>query len=139
MLTFLLLSQLFWGNMIATAGAGPHPIPYAALTFEKLAAAILYCLTPTARRAAHLIVGKMRTERGVMTAVESFYKNLPLHKMRCSVMPEQAAVWVYKKNKRSLNLSKAAACTLTEHLKIEEKHVQWYDIPFLDHVRATMN
>lgn len=68
----------------------------------------------------------MQTERGVTAAVESFYTHLPLDKMRCSVMPNQAAVWTFRKGKRKFNLSKAAANILVENMKIEEKQLQWY-------------
>ncbi|KAJ5333358.1 uncharacterized protein N7506_007141 [Penicillium brevicompactum] len=115
--------QPFWGNMIFRAGAGPKPIPYASLNFQQLSAAIEFCLTPQAREAAHKISLKMRTETGVENAVESFHRNLPMDKMRCALIPTQVATWKYKKSKRPLSLSRAAAQFLIEHQKIDEKHL----------------
>lgn len=115
------ISQPFWGNMIARAGAGPRPIPHASLNFQKLSAAIQFCLTPQATEAARKISVNMQWESGVTTAVESFHRNLPLDKMRCTLIPNQVATWRYRKGKKSLNLSKAAVHVLIEHQKIEEK------------------
>lgn len=112
--------------MVARAGAGPKPIPYASLTFEKLAAAIQFCLTPNAITAAQNIAQQMQTERGVMSAVESFYSHLPLDRMRCCVMPDQAAAWTYRKGKKTLNLSKVAVQVLIQNERINEKQLRWY-------------
>lgn len=109
--------------MIFRAGAGPKPIPYASLNFQRLSAAIEFCLTPQAREAAHKISLKMHTETGVDNAVESFHRNLPMDKMRCAIIPTQVATWKYKKSKRSLSLSRAAAQFLIENQKIDENHL----------------
>ena len=122
-------SQPFWGNMVAQAGAGPNPIPHALLDPQNLADAIQFCLTPEAAAAAHEISIKMQTESGVAAAVNSFHRNLPLERMRCSVMPDQAAVWTYTNGKRPMNLSKAAVNILIENNKIEAKHIRWYGHP----------
>lgn len=111
--------------MVAKAGAGPKPIPHASLTPENLSAAIQFCLTPGARAAAHEISSKMQTESGVAAAVDSFHRNLPLDRMRCSVMPDQTAVWSYGKGRRSLTLSKTAANILIEHSKIDAGSIRW--------------
>ena len=119
-------SQPFWGNMIARAGAGPKPIRYASLDFQRLTAAIQFCLTPQATAAARNVALKMQSESGVAAAVESFHRHLPLDKMRCTLIPRQVAVWKYKKGKKSLELSKAAVQILIEHQKIDEKNLQLY-------------
>ncbi|KAJ5421323.1 Glycosyl transferase family 28 [Penicillium cf. griseofulvum] len=62
--------QPFWGHMIARAGAGPKPIPFASLDFEKLTAAIRFCLTPEAREAARKVAFKMQTESAVQILIE---------------------------------------------------------------------
>jgi hypothetical protein len=111
--------------MVAKAGAGPEPIPHAGLNPENLASAIRYCLTPEAAAAAQEIAVKMKTESGVLAAVNSFHRNLPLDRMRCSIMPDQPAVWTYKKGKQSLNLSKAAVNILIEHQRIESTNIKW--------------
>ncbi|KAJ5278347.1 hypothetical protein N7524_004500 [Penicillium chrysogenum] len=118
--------QPFWGNMVARAGAGPKPIPFASLNFQTLTAAIQFCLTPEATEAARKLAIKMQTESGVTAAVESFHRNLPVDKMRCSLMPNQVAVWRYKKGKNSVTLSNAAVQILIEHQKIEEKRLQFH-------------
>src|SRR4051812_48917677 len=52
-------SQAFWGQMIAAARAGPHPIHHKSLNENNLAEAIQYCLTPEAVHAAAKISQKM--------------------------------------------------------------------------------
>ncbi|KAJ5884929.1 Sterol 3-beta-glucosyltransferase [Penicillium taxi] len=118
--------QPFWGNMIAKAGAGPYPIPYTSLNPENLASAIQFCLRPEAEVAAHEISIKMKTESGVEAAVNSFYRNLPLDRMRCSVMPGHPAVWAYTKGKISLPLSKTAVSILLQHERINAQNIKCY-------------
>ncbi|KAJ6034155.1 hypothetical protein N7499_003256 [Penicillium canescens] len=120
--------QPFWGDMIARAGAGPRPIPQASLNTRNLTDAIRFCLTAEANEAAQRISMKMRTESGLNAAVESFYRHLPAQRMRCQIMPKQAAVWTYIKSKRQIQLSKTAVQTLIDHSKIEIKHLRCYDI-----------
>lgn len=112
--------------MVAKAGAGPKPIPHASLNLEDLAAAIQFCLTPQAAAAAQEISFKMQAESGVTAAVDSFHRHLPLNRMRCSVMPDQAAVWTYKRGKQRLALSKTAVNILIEHDRIDPNHIKWY-------------
>ncbi|KAL3480576.1 sterol glucosyltransferase, partial [Aspergillus californicus] len=119
--------QPFWGNMVARAGAGPGPIPYASLTIENLAAAVEFCLTPEAKAAAQAISHKMRTESGVSVALNSFYRHLPLDRMRCDIMDGQAAVLKYTKGACVLKLSAAAAQTLIEHRKIDLGDLRCYE------------
>jgi hypothetical protein len=111
--------------MIARAGAGPRPIPQASLNARNLADAIRFCLTAEANEAAQKISMKMQTESGLNAAVESFYRHLPAQRMRCQIMPKQAAVWTYTKSKRQIKLSKPAVQTLIDHSKIEVKHLRW--------------
>lgn len=111
--------------MVAKAGAGPEPIPHAMLNPQNLAEAIQFCLTPEAEAAAKGIALKMNSETGVATAVDSFHRNLPLQRMRCSVIPGQPAAWAYTRNKQSLTLSKAAVSILVEYKKIDTKHIKW--------------
>ena len=119
-------SQPFWGNMVAAAGAGPQPIPHRSLDANKLADAILYCLRPESLSAAENISITMQTETGVKTAVESFHRNLPLDKMRCHMLPDEPAVWTYKKSlTKPLQLSKTAAQILVDQLRIEPKSLKW--------------
>ncbi|KAJ6442575.1 UDP-glucose,sterol transferase [Purpureocillium lavendulum] len=104
--------QPFWGAMVASAGAGPPPIPARQLSVANLAAAIRFCLTPEAAAAAAELSAKMSVESGVRRAVATFHANLPLEKMRCDLLPNQPAAWLCTAP-RPLKLSKAAAEILT--------------------------
>ena len=104
-------SQPFWGNMVASAGAGPQPIPYRSLTTENLSRAIVQCLEPETRSAAQILAAKMQTEDGVRTAVASFHRHLP-RDMQCQILPDQAAAWTYKSNRTNIRLSKRTAGAL---------------------------
>ncbi|GMG09575.1 unnamed protein product [Aspergillus oryzae] len=131
--------QPFWGKMIAASGAGPEPIPQKSLTAENLAEAIQYCLTPQAKEAAKDISNKMQYEAGVKAAVESFHRNLPLDRMRCQVIPDQPASWIYKKSAKPVFLSKLAAQILLDHLRIESKNLQSYDPTRPNHLITQAN
>ena len=91
------------------------------------AAAMQFCLTPEAAAAAHEISVRMQHENGVATAVNSFHRNLPLDRMRCSILPNQPAVWEYKKGSQSITLSKVAVNVLIESNKLDAKKIQRYD------------
>ncbi|RDW64603.1 hypothetical protein BP6252_10254 [Coleophoma cylindrospora] len=128
--------QPFWGKMVATAGAGPSPIAHKILNEENLVQAIEYCLTPQASRAAQQIAEKMRTENGVRTAVDSFHRHLPMEKLTCDILPDQPAVWTYKKSKKHMKLSKAAAQILMQQSKLDRKDLKYYEPkPFLIETR----
>ncbi|KAF5858188.1 hypothetical protein ETB97_004690 [Aspergillus alliaceus] len=120
--------QPFWGRMIAASGAGAEPIPQKSLTAENLAEAIRYCLTPQARAAAEDIAIRMQSESGVKMAVESFHRNLPLDRMRCQILPDQPASWVYKKSAKPIYLSKLAGQILLDHMRIEPRSLQQHEI-----------
>jgi len=105
--------QPFWGHMVATAGAGPSPIPHASLTTENLARAISQCLEPQTKTAASLLAAKMRTESGVAAAVESFHKSVP-RDINCEVLPDRPAAWTYRSHHLEIRLSKMAAAALVK-------------------------
>ena len=117
-------SQQFWGEMIAAAQAGPQPIHNKSLNQENLAEAIQYCLTPQALNAAAEISRKMHMENGVTSAVKSFRENLPVEALSCDLVPEEPAVWLYARSKKSLKLSDKAAFILTEQKKIDAKFLK---------------
>lgn len=116
------ISQPFWGEMVAAAGAGPKPIPQKQLNDQNLAAAIKYCLSPEAARAASDMSAKIRAENGIKMAVESFHKQLNLRYgtlQQCDILPDQPAVWKFKAPKSSmgppvLRISKLAAEVLNQ-------------------------
>jgi sterol 3beta-glucosyltransferase len=133
-------SQPFWGEMIATAGAGPMPIPFKSLNAQNLADAIRFCLTPGAIRAAAKISQMIATETGVQSAVASFHRNLPRAALPCDVLPDQPAAWTYKTNKGSkkiLKLSKVAAETLIVNrcIKANELGMNESKPIFIEHTR----
>ncbi|KAH6615405.1 hypothetical protein C7974DRAFT_443679 [Boeremia exigua] len=74
--------QLFWGDMVAAAGAGATLIPHRSLDSSNLAQAISFCLTPEAMVAARDISSQMSSENGVQAAAQSFHANLPLEAMQ---------------------------------------------------------
>ncbi|KAF3402600.1 Sterol 3-beta-glucosyltransferase UGT80B1 [Talaromyces pinophilus] len=120
--------QAFWGQMIAAARAGPSPIHHKSLNQNNLAEAIRYCLTPEAVNAAAEISRKMKAENGIQAASRSFHCNLPVEALRCDLLPDEPAVWLYAKSKKKkpLKLSDKAAFILTENKKIEAKHFKLY-------------
>lgn len=107
--------------MVAASGAGPKPIPHKKLDIQNLSEAIQFCLTPEAATAAAAIAARMKSESGVTTAVRSFHANLPLENLRCDILSDQPAVWVAKRGKKRIRLSKIAAGVLFQHLKIDQK------------------
>lgn len=112
--------------MIAAARAGPSPIHHKSLNENNLAEAIRYCLMPETVNAAAEISQKMKAENGVQAALRSFHCNLPVEALRCDLLPDEPAVWLYaqSKKKKPLKLSDKAAFILTEHKKIDAKHIK---------------
>lgn len=110
--------------MVANAGAGPEPIPSRELNSQILAQGISYCLTQEARAAAQSIANKMRSENGVVTAVQSWLRQLPAKRLQCDLIPDQPAVWNCSRFKKTLKLSKLAAAMLTSRKLVDDKHLQ---------------
>ncbi|KAL9947145.1 hypothetical protein ACHAQF_000275 [Verticillium nonalfalfae] len=119
--------QPFWGHMIAEAGAGPPPIPYAALTSRKLADGLSYALSPQALAAALEIANTMSVEQGARVAVEAFHKHLPRAGLRCELFPQETAAWSYKGEHRAVHLSKRAVAILTARGVLEEKKLKLHE------------
>lgn len=112
--------------MVATARAGPKPIPFKQLTAENLAQAIKYCLNEDARQAALAVAEKMRIENGVKAAVESFHRHLPVKDMGCDLIPGLPATWVYTRLKKPVKMSGAAAEILVQGHRIKAEYLQLY-------------
>ena len=112
--------------MVFCACDGPEPVPHASLTVESLTAAVKFCHAPGAEAAAQNIAVIMKGESGVIAAVESFHRNLPVERMRCHAMPNQAAVWTFKRGKREIKLSKTAVQTLIDNNNINPKDLREY-------------
>ncbi|KAK6835593.1 hypothetical protein RU639_002109 [Aspergillus parasiticus] len=126
---FVADGQRFWGHIVAGTGAGPAPIPYTSLKPRRLAAAIRYCFTDQAKAAARQVGKKLRAETpGAANAVQSFYRNLPLHRMSCEYLVDQPSVWSYGPANREIQLSKAAAWILVSHGRIHEQKLKIHRI-----------
>lgn len=116
--------QLFWGDMIAEAGAGPRPIPHKLLSSQNLVDAIQCCLAPDTRASAQKISSQMAHEQGVKAAVQSFHANLPFEAIPCNIMHDLPAAWVYKK--APIRLSKLAAQVLIDNGVISPNDISKY-------------
>ncbi|PQE06092.1 glycosyltransferase family 1 protein [Rutstroemia sp. NJR-2017a BBW] len=102
--------QLFWGAMIARAGAGPDPIPHRQLTADKLADAINVCLKAETMERAKELAGKIEVEQGSDMGAQSFHQHLEVDRLRCILASSRAATWRVKRSQ--VRLSAFAACTL---------------------------
>ncbi|KAI5925018.1 hypothetical protein F4810DRAFT_662546 [Camillea tinctor] len=122
--------QHFWGPMVASAGAGPEPVPYKELSAEKLAAGIKYCMTDEAFEAAQVLARNIEREGdGAKNAVRSFHHHLTLsgeHSMRCSILNDRIAVWSVKGT--NLKLSALAA-----DIAIEKGFTSWRKLRLIRH------
>ena len=118
--------QPFWGEMIASARAGPLPISHRSLTAKNLADAIAFCLMPEAVRAAFDIACKMRDEDGIRLAVASFHRHLPRSTIGCELVPNQPATWLYTNVRVSLRLSTVAVegLRLAPDVRFKAKHLK---------------
>lgn len=108
--------------MIASAGAGPDPIPQKEFTVASLTDALRYCLSPKAVEAAAEISRKMDSEAGVETAVASFHRHLPVEKMVCDIYPHLPASWQHSSLK-NVKLSSLAVEALLSSKVIEKKRL----------------
>ncbi|KAL1836887.1 hypothetical protein VTJ49DRAFT_4529 [Mycothermus thermophilus] len=104
--------QIFWGSMVARAGAGPAPIPFKKLTAEKLANAIEFALKPETQARARELGDKIKQEKGADVGGKSFHQFLDTDKMRCSLMPSRVAVWRVRRSQ--VRLSALAAAVLVK-------------------------
>ncbi|KAI5236269.1 glycosyltransferase family 1 protein [Aureobasidium subglaciale] len=119
--------QPFWGNMVAVADAGPKPMHHKELNSQNLAAMIQKCLEPATRQAAADIARRMNHERGVDTAAESFFRNLPSHAMTCDILEAGKASWVWSDRQgNTIKLSDLAVHTLVEYGKIRIEDTSVY-------------
>ena len=117
-------SQPFWGEVVASVGAGSAPIPQKELNASALVEALHYCLSPEAASAARQIADQMRVESGVDRAVQSFHRNLPLQEMVCDALPEYTATWQCRKKGRVFKLSDVAAAILVASKTLKAKDLE---------------
>ncbi|QDS71101.1 hypothetical protein FKW77_009183 [Venturia effusa] len=116
--------QPFWGSMVNRAGAGPPPVPHKDLTADSLAAGILECIKPSSQEKAKIMALKISKEKGTDTGAQSFHQMLDVDKLRCSILPEQAAVWRVKRTQ--IRLSALAAYVLAEKSVISFADLKLY-------------
>lgn len=110
--------------MVASAGAGPPPIPFKELCVDKLVDAIQYCLEDDVQSSVQKIAAQVRTEKGVTNAVDSFHRHLPKTNMSCDLLPRNTARWLYqvrlnKAQRRTIKLSDAAVQVLLQQKMIK--------------------
>jgi UDP:flavonoid glycosyltransferase YjiC (YdhE family) len=118
--------QPFWGSMVARAGAGPKPTRYKDLTAQILADSIMEALKPESLERAGEMARTIAQEKGCDVGAQSFHQMLDLDKMRCSVLPEQAAVWRIRKTQ--IRLSALAAYVLAEKEVISFSDLKLYRV-----------
>ncbi|KAL2270208.1 hypothetical protein VTJ83DRAFT_2392 [Remersonia thermophila] len=109
--------QIFWGSMVARAGAGPAPIPFKKLTAEKLAGAIELALRPETQARAAELGDKIKQEKGADVGGTMFHQRLDADKMRCSLAPSRVAVWRVRRSQVRLSAMAAAALVKQGWLK----------------------
>jgi hypothetical protein len=111
---------------VAAAGARPAPIPYKKLTIVNLTEALRFCLAPEASSAAAKIAQRMRTELGLKRAVANFHRNLPSSTMRCDILPDRPATWLYNGSDKNVRMSKEAAGILVSRARVLWKDLKRY-------------
>ncbi|KAL7520114.1 hypothetical protein ACHAWX_004859 [Stephanocyclus meneghinianus] len=87
---FIVLSEIFcpfnqWGEMVSRAGVGPKPCPISQLTTDLLVQKLRELTSPNIKEAAVNLSERMKSEDGVMTALEHFWHSLPVDSMVCSI------------------------------------------------------
>ncbi|KAJ4296089.1 hypothetical protein N0V88_004791 [Collariella sp. IMI 366227] len=112
--------QVFWGSMVARAGAGPAPIPYKKLTAENLALAIEEALRPETQARAWELGEKIQEEKGADVGGKSFHQFLNTDNMRCSLAPSRVAVWRVRRSKIRLSALTAAVLVKEGWLKYSD-------------------
>lgn len=114
--------QPFWGNIVASAGAGPRPISSKLLTASNLAAAITEALKPAAKENARKLGLQISEERGTDSGAKSFHDRLPLRVMGCSMAPLRTAVWTM--GKKNIKLSAIAATVLSKKGHLDSRKLK---------------
>ena len=118
------ISQPFWGEMVAAAGAGPRPIRGKTLNSQNLQEAISFCLSEEAAEAAGNLARKLHADLGVKAAMASFHRHLRAERLSCDLAPERPAVWACSISKRGLKLSSICAEILIDHHQINRKDMR---------------
>ncbi|KAF2629175.1 glycosyltransferase family 1 protein [Macroventuria anomochaeta] len=105
------------------AGTAACGLKYACPTLSKyLVDAIQILLAPQTQTAAKSLSLQMANKQGVNAAVHSYHANLPFESIRCNIIHDLPATWLYKK--ASIRLSKLAA-----HILVEEGVISYETQP----------
>ncbi|KAK1942060.1 Sterol 3-beta-glucosyltransferase UGT80A2 [Phytophthora citrophthora] len=108
--------QPFWGRAVVKAGVGVDPCPITELTTKKLRAAFEELQSPFLRNRAQRLQKRMQQEDGAEEAVKSFYRHLPLRRMRCDLDQEEMAT----KWSRRDGVKFCENCNVRRHLCCED-------------------
>ncbi|OCK74848.1 glycosyltransferase family 1 protein [Lepidopterella palustris CBS 459.81] len=85
--------QSFWERLVARIGAGPCPVPIRQLMSMRLAEAIKFALKPETCLKAKQIAHGFENERGDENAAKAFHEYMDVDRLKCSLIPERAAMW----------------------------------------------
>lgn len=122
--------QLFWGQMISRAGAGPEPVPFSKLTAGALANSILFALRPETQAAVARMAEQIADEDGAGDASQLIHERLEIDEMRCDVCPERVASWKHKASGARLSGFAVACLVDREIIRPHEvkllRHKHWY-------------
>ena len=122
--------QLFWGNMIYRAGAGPMPVAYKKLDSTQLAESIKVALKPETRGRAHELAEKIKNEDGPAKAAQLFQSTPQMKNLGCFILRDRVAVWRVRRT--NIQLSSLTAGVLVTHKKLKPeqlklaRHKRWY-------------
>ncbi len=139
--------QPFWGSLVASAGAGPEPIPFPRLTAERLSAAIKHALLPDTKAKARALRAKIGggagDDNGAVVGARVFHQHLNLPDLSCDMLPDRLAVWrcnppmVQAASKASsIRLSALAAAVLVSERKLAYSDLRLY-VQFLREEKRT--
>ncbi|WWC64867.1 uncharacterized protein I303_107481 [Kwoniella dejecticola CBS 10117] len=105
-----------WPKKVYELHASPRPILIDQLSIEVLSVALDEAMSTESRLIAKHLADTARSDDGVIRAVKSVHKHLPLLAMRCDIAPDQAAIWYHPKSR--LLLSAVVAGTLLNEGKM---------------------
>lgn len=116
--------QFFWGEVIASTGAGPEPIPARRLDCHGLATAFAACAQPQMRDRAAALGARIREVDGVELVVQSLYRHLPIAAMVCACEADHLAT-VYCEGCRLRLCQACASVSHRTHGVQPYRYVEW--------------
>jgi hypothetical protein len=106
--------------MVTNAGAGPRPIAYREQTADKLAQQIQEALHPEMKIRARQVGLRLQRERGCENGARAFHRTLQSKLLRCSILPDRAAVWKVKDRKAPLGTLAVAVLLQSGSISVED-------------------